>query len=307
MSKSRVVAVSTALTVGASALVAPQSFAATVGEPKDGKCAITYTEAEVQEAEEQATALQPIVIEAYQDAVEALFPGAKKIVKELLQEPVFVALVKDEVEGKFTEAELEALGEKYEAKFKDAGIKKDDALLILAATKDFFVGLEEVSELRFLAKTVDAPSAEEVAELRKESKEDLRKMLKDEFAELLNESEFSAAQVTRLQASIEGNKSLQQAIDDTYSWYEVNKQVRIACASGGNQEVKLPTGTVKPGNNNGTDGTKEGSSLKGEDGKLTPGAIAGIVIGVLAVLGVAAAAAAPMLGIKLPAMPKLPF
>ena len=109
------------------------------------------------------------------------------------------------------------------------------------------------------------------------------------------------------------DKTLQRFIELEVEKDAADVEKAKACAAGGNKEVKHPTRVVEVVTMDGSSlpssiGGEDGSSLKGAEGKLTPGAIAGIVVGVLAVLGVVAVAAAPMLGIQLPfQLPALPF
>ena len=84
---------------------------------------------------------------------------------------------------------------------------------------------------------------------------------------------------------------------------------RVACADGGNREVKYPTSIdeVRNWNIDSLRGEAGLSSLSSQgEVEVSPLAIVGLVVGVLAALGIAVAAVGPSLGIPLPALPKLP-
>lgn len=322
MSKSRVIAFSTALAVGASALVAPQSFAATVGAAKNDKCSMTYTEAELETLENVNNSAFEAVSDALYEAFEAAFPGARAIAERFAKEPLVLSFIQSESADDIDYEPLEAVADKYVADLRKLGLGEDAAESILDLTL-MVLEFSHGSWAEFMDfKTVEALSADTLAEIRKRTKEDAREDFNELIDEALNESDLTAAQAAKMRKSLKGNKALEAALDDFSAVTEAYKEALIACAGGGSQEVAFPTkqtlsqpkndagdkktrgdkNDAKAGDNK-VNGTKtdapanEGPSASTE---LSPGAIAGIVLGVLALVGIVGVVAAPMLGIQLP-------
>lgn len=103
-----------------------------------------------------------------------------------------------------------------------------------------------------------------------------------------------------------------------YDFEMANRKAVLACAKGGNTTVDFPstgrtTNTAVPqnpkpsapqvSNPDQNQQTSQTDSAAADDDKLSPAAIAGIVVSVLVVLGATVVALAPMLGIALPALP----
>lgn len=326
MAKSRVIAVSAALAVGTSALVAPQSFAATVGPRVDNECKVTFTEAE-QKADKSRSDLLDGYYKSLFAAVDEVFPGAKKIQAQAMQEPAVKELVNAFAASleaisdpsNLSEAESKRLGARSDA--ADAAAepvlkKYEDQLVGLGMTRDAAEALTAASVL--LATSAREPSEpapsfsvsvyewDKPEELRKvKTVEQYERKTVDELADSfdLNASQKETFRKAFLTDTVKAFNKGQVAEDNAYN------QAKLACLAGGNKTVAYPTEILR---GNPFDGSSiedlSSGAQSSESGELSPGAIAAIVIGVLAVLGIGGVFAAPALGIELPfEVPALPF
>lgn len=298
MSKSRIIAASTALAIGASVLVAPQSFAATIG-PKDeqGYCKITYTDAEKKAAIETAKSYRDATANSVLNAYESQFKGSKKVLTDFQNEAAIQQYVKEAAASKTyeaSEAKTEKFNEVVDAyikKLTPLGLSEDAAEIILLQTASYLestrVEIKLESDLK--VKGEAEPKAAEPMD----------------YSTLFNFEALTEAQQAKLTESVKSDAALKKFEEAFAKEDKASMEARKACAAGGNKEVKFGTQVVDQ------NGSSVGGSSAGGTGELSPGAIAGIVIAALVVLGIGAVVAAPMLGIalpfELPALPALPF
>lgn len=325
MAKSRVIAVSAALAVGTSALVAPQSFAATVGPRVDNECKVTFTEAE-QKADKSRSDLLDGYYKSLFAAVDEVFPGAKKIQAQAMQEPAvkelvnaFAASLEALSDPSLSEAESKRLGARSDA--ADAAAepvlkKYEDQLVGLGMTRDAAEALTAASVL--LATSAREPSEPapsfSVSVYEWDKPEELRKVTTveqyerktvDELADSfgLNASQKETFRKAFLTDTVKAANKGQVAEDNAYN------QAKLACLDGGNKTVAYPTEILRGNPFDGSSIEDLSSGVQSsESDELSPAAIAAIVIGVLAVVGIGGVFAAPALGIELPfEVPALPF
>lgn len=329
MSTSRIITASTAIALGATALVAPSSYAATVGaKDAEAHCKVTYTDAEQKAAESQAQ-LKSGYYKSLYNAVNRVFPGAKKILTQVGEEPTSKDLARVAAEG------LGWFSSVYGSPDAVSKEKSDDfdarLELALKAAKPVIEGYEDqlvalgmerdgAKSLAWTAALVSEnfPAATESKVISAFVSGDREEVKKGTSADKLANRQIDSL-AKDMGLSVTQKETFRKAfLTDTVkkyfeaeaAWDSAYNRARLACLDGGNITVAYPTEVLRanPFDAFSVDGSSEGSSSESTDGKLSPGAIAGIVIGVLAVLGVAAVFAAPMLGIQLPfALPQLPF
>ncbi|GEM_PF-3599721 len=318
MSASRIIAASTAIALGASALVAPSSFAATVGaKDEKGYCKVTYTDAEKQAGLETAKNSTAALKAALLNAYESVFKGSKAIAGDFLNEADVKQYVKASVV--YYNALVNKEDTKQAEELVAAAEEKFEVVLEKYAKKAQSVGLSEEAATVFLAEIAEDEALAQVSNPKTTTPTTIKgdanakvAGLADSLADLkIDSAGLTADQKAKITQAVKDDKALNGFKDTFAKWEQANVEAQKACAAGKATEVKYPTqvvtkdGVTLPSS---IGGSSEGGSSESTDGKLSPGAIAGIVIGVLAVLGVAAVFAAPMLGIQLPfELPQLPF
>lgn len=302
MSKSRILAAAAACALGTSALVVPLAHAATIGPLKDGKCATTYTQAEL-DADDHNHAMQyPAQVAFLTAGFEALHPGTKAVVQKFQANPDVAKYARREG---VTQEQYEAILNASAADLKKLGLSDKQAghLLVYAM---YAKGDPSKSQRINRLLPEHTPKKEEELErwkpassLEARERDDLNRI-----AEIVEEPKREAFKKA-VQKTTAFRTFIKHDHERDIAYYDTN----VACAKGGNATVAFPTIRISL-NDSGISASSEGSSSAAGagDSTLSPGAIAGIVIGVLALLGIVAVAAAPMLGIPLPfELPALPF
>lgn len=308
--------------------VTPAAFAATVG-PNDrqsmlfapnGSCMLKLNK---QETETYTAWLnlktQAVYANAAVKGFEAVYPGVEKLALEFQDEPTLAALVDARVNNAYavqaeageTHKETEAA---YAKRFQQLGMEPEVAKHFVGELTQAAIAKAEpklqVGET--LERPLTALSGYDADRVR--GKRVNRKDFEDAaWASFLAKGDMPSSAASKFRRVFLAADDVQLAVGATTAYLETDAQARAACSDGGNQQVKYPSSLEELRAWNRDSGFAGGSfggvlsdGSSADDGSLSPVAIAGIVIGALAVLGMVAAAAAPILGVQLPALPAMP-
>lgn len=293
-----------AITLTASALVVPQAGGATVEKQANGNCMVKF------EPEEQAHRLavfrkvDAAAAEVAARAVDTLFPGAGAVIEEYARDPENIAAAKG-----LNEDNLDTIDQIFEQtipgyldRLTALGVPEALAERALALTiVPLFPQVDGISFFNTKDEWETTPKVAAGYSSEKRFREFLSEglvvdSLKPEQQLRLNRVLAEDAQLSRALAELAPiDAADRRAINTCYEPQRVQYP-------GGTSEVPEPKDPEPKDPESKVDekpraeSPEEASSVQ----DLSRGAIAGIVIGVLAVLGLAAAAAAPMLGVKLP-------
>lgn len=295
----RLTAAITATATAATLAVAPHANAATVGPREGDTCEVTFSREERMAYHAAVLKYQRMgYSQAMARGLESAYPGLKKIGDEFIAKPNIREIDKqlgrtsgvdrqnylnnhyypytdrvDEIIGKDFEYGGQYLALRIAEKYPDLNAHNmpdvSEAEVAAAVDNDTNNGgviTDEVTDTPFEVNGLTITPATTY----------------DEFLDAT--APFGPAD-GREKAFLEGFKKSQEA----KQWYEellyplaiADAQARDACAAGGGKVVEYPT--LKQG-------TKQGSSLKDENGTLTPGGIVLVIFGIIAALGAAVAA-----------------
>lgn len=303
---SRIAATSVALAMGVSALTAPASHAATVSAPNaDGVCKVTYTDAEKKAAERLDDQSLPVMGSFIIDVAESAYPGSLRIAEQFKKESAVQDYANAFTKGGNPSAEQEAkyknvIAEYTQQLVEKVGLSVNTARsLLLVATSAVTAPTSKVSDLLPSAVVYDPEGLAELEELASISFDDFVQ----DFPTFYSGPSAEAQKWRNAEIAMLTSDKYEGVFRDVFAAEQAQYRAEFQCAKGKAGDVAFPTKYQ----------TVKGSSANGssQNGELSPGAIAGIVIGVIALVaaGVGALAfVAPQFGVELPfALPQLPF
>lgn len=302
--------------------LAPAAVAATVGPNEgpmvlaaNGICMLKLNDREAATYSAWANvSTQEVYANAAVKAFEVLYPGTESIVREFRAEPSLAELVEAQknLASRLADAKeaQKRTEQRYTERLQQVGMEHVLAQhLTEELTKvEVWAVKPSIKQGSISERPVSALGVEEANRVRgkRVNRQDFEDVAWKSFVVQgnLSQSDLKTFRKTFLAAD-----DVQLAIGGTTAYLEVDMNARVACADGGNREVKYPTSIdeVRNWNIDSLRGEAGLSSLSSQgEVEVSPLAIVGLVVGVLAALGIAVAAVGPSLGIPLPALPKLP-
>lgn len=296
MVRQRLSTLTIAAAVGFSSLLVPSANAAEVDPTATDGCSVYHSDAERNAANRAWEQTYPGYMQAAIDGVDAAYPGAKKILTDYREDPA----VKQQISLPASQRDR-GLDEPYAHKLNSLGISFYNALGLLVMSR--VIGAQtKVSGLQIM-----------IAEYRVKADANAKTLTLAEYEAVLVANIKGIAPPAKqpaLEKAMRANPGFSKYAEASLPFVNSNAEAARICVTA------LKTGksqNFKIGNLNSNvytpldklEMSMEAGSSADENGELSPGAIVGIIVAALVVLGIGAVVAAPMLGIQLPSA--LPF